>query len=348
MLLELYKKLKLRLNEVRAIEEFEAPPFFQGPNHYFNHHGKILFQQRGRPKLKLISPASRLGGSIIDPNAKIMFFQSPKNGSTLVKNFVYRELGLGTLPDPDNIHSLKFKRLVFSANNALDRFGVLNWPKHSGGYKIYMALRDPYQRLVSFYINKVLSDFFRKKNPNENRAKANIENFLYFLKQADPTIEHGSLSFEMLVSILHQSLWDTRLERRLPDRHLGLQVTPDFAAAVSSDCQFFKLNQLPEFLKYWYWQHHRQTFQGALPALNKSPYHKKVPHAYRLSIEELLNLGFIPSSNSFYQDALALKVKEIYALDYQFWDQIKDKNLDFSQSFHQSLSLWPLPQISIL
>ena len=321
----LYDQIKNSVLKRVVVEELPTDYFFAGPNSISNYNLQVRYGANDR-KIHKLSAFSRLGYGAVDERRKIIIFSSLKAGSTTLKRFLFDELKvLG--PDAavtENPHFTKLPLIInhVGRDNAGLHRKVLYW-NHFKHYPKYLIIREPYERLVSFFTEK----FIRNQGARDfHYLKSDaVANLIPLLKRNQEPLNLNQVSFEYFVRRLFEAFQNGE---KLPDEHLSRQITADFKRVALDQVHLVPLPQLNAFLEYL-----RNRFKLTRPEepqlhLNKSQTTgkksaKSLP-AYSLSLSDFATTKVLPSVASFHAPHLEKMVRQMYTDDYEAWAKAQE------------------------
>jgi hypothetical protein len=299
---------------------------FSGPNTVSDFGIDLRYGANHSLGLKL-SPFSSFGRALLDEKRKLIIFSSPKVGSSTLKHFAAKHLKIPRIVDPADENKVQegiwptLAETKFLDTRRRIVGGALYWNDYKDHRKVFI-IREPYDRLVSFWRNKFfwMLPYFGNKNRQKFQATIKeIEKTYQWLlgKDVDPR-QH---TFEHFLQALYERY--QRQDSKLPDPHLAPQLTADFIAVAPTDVEFKTLSQLSHFLE------ELEPGTKDIKLNPTSPNEKEfLKDAYKLGMEQLVenNLFSRLSNSSFYSEELDKMVQEIYADDQSAWEKVLAKN----------------------
>lgn len=245
---------------------------------------------------------------LVNHKYKLIYCPIPKNACTL-----FRTMMIQQSDDFDRYEELQLSiHEYMSVENMGLRLTDFSYLHHPEYFK-FVILRNPFERLVSAYLDKIA----KHKQP-ESFAQKLIEN-VYKSMEMTPDIEQ-SITFSQLVRYLAKTE-DKKINEHWRSQHtfLGLGLFKfDYIG------QFEKLDSVLKYLERKFGfqitrdvsKHHNQpeyiTSYGNYDSQEKFP--KKYP-------EELRKLAGVPTSNQFFTPELEQLVRERYAADIQLYEE---------------------------
>jgi len=313
-----------------------GPFFFSSPHIYWDDSLGVYDKNCGiLGKMSKISPMSRYYHAMVDSRTKMLVFSSPKAGSTTIKEFAVNKLKLAQKPPnfQGKAHRVDLPTILGGANNFYTKeTKTIDWHTFRKEYEIYFPIRNPYDRLVSFFTNKFVAnitpDILSKKvfkAPLVLPVLAEVQKY-----NRKKPIRLEDLTLQDLIVALHKSYCSEK--DRVWEHHLGLQVTPDVHFMSAPDIQFINSRQIDDLLKFWYLKSFGTLTKFSFESLNRSTSikpNKPLEKAYERPLEELILKKDRMTSASFYHPELEEMVKDIYAIDYIYWNQVKNYQHSF-------------------
>ena len=327
----IYDAIKRTISSSLSIKEIPTDPFFSHPNNISDYDLNIRYGSFSRKIIKL-SPFSRFGRGIVDHKSSSILFSSFKAGSSTIRHFAQFDLGLRKANAPlesgkrvlsfDEAQVIDFPYLTnlvhpVTSENIKNR--TIRWNNYAD-YKKYMVLRDPFERLISFFSHKFLVLQRDHVGTGKFTRSYILMNFAHLFRGIDVNIY--DLTFEQFIDVLffrfsnHQKLWD---------EHIGLQITPDFEEIAAKNVTFFDLPNMNKLLNQVL------SNRGDAPR-NMGLWENRTSHenaiyvdnAHRKTLFELSKIELPIDFRSFHDEDLVQKVKKIYASDYYWYNQISN------------------------
>jgi len=199
---------------------------------------------------------------------------------------------------------------------------IFNWNTYHG-YTKFLVMRDPYDRLVSYYSNRFLRQFIQRKAKQSSTITSSATQ--YFLSNLSISNQHDAItlsdiSFKTMIEKMyaqyhtHGKVWDV---------HIALQVTGDFKDVALEEALIIDITQMSELFAYWHKKNANENLQIDLNQNTSSTKDAKiVPRAYDMTTQELSELKHSIHPYSFRHPKLEKLIKEMYATDYEVWDKI--------------------------
>ena len=318
MLYSNYDRIKNAIQELTLVKEIPTAPFFSHPNNLSNYSLNIRYGKFGHKIIKL-SPFSRFGHGIVDDKAKMIVFSSPKVGSTSIRNFAINTLQLnGKNPKLELTHATKLPFVTsqdfsITKSNTIDK--TIYWHRYDTFKKI-LVLRNPWERIVSFFIEKFIEAFRIALQLKDTR------NIISFHQLSPPYSDPDNFSFEILILKLNKQF---QLNKKLWDEHLGLQITPDFEEVAIKDVQVILISELNNLLQLWGRKHDMEQIILRKDNVTTKANLLKVKNGHKKTIQELIAFNRPIHPDSFYNDKLVAIVKNIYSADQKHWDCMSSK-----------------------
>ena len=160
MLSNIYLGLKRFIEKHTKIIDVNTAPFFSQPNSFDQTNIYLLYKKNGIPRINLSSPYSRILNGIVDEKAKFIVFSTPKVSSTTIKAFAQEKLNLSL--EKGHPHRVKYKTLLHYSYSKSKFPTELNFSKYID-YKMFIVMRDPTERIISFFLNKIIIHIYAKK-----------------------------------------------------------------------------------------------------------------------------------------------------------------------------------------
>ncbi|MCH8553531.1 MAG: sulfotransferase family protein [Schleiferiaceae bacterium] len=304
MLETFYLKTRVKAASLIGIKDFEQNIFFRAEQ--FSSGYPIIHGSRFYPKVNKLASGSRFLVGWIDHNHKLIIFTSPKVGTTSLKHVVA------------TINEQISGTPIISSFEWIQKQGKLNW-RDFKGYKKIMPIRDPFDRYLSFFENKIVSPYQKQIVSGIDSIMVKFLLNLAYLKDNKHQSSLGELSFRSTIDQLYKICFNQ--SRILWDVHLIKQLTADFKYIAMNQVQFFDSIYLSDFIRNWLSMYNLSAYNIHLNRGN--PESSFVANASDLPLAELCGLSTKPSRDSFFQDELSNKLYSIYQDDYQIYNRFK-------------------------
>ena len=318
-----FQRIRQFLWENLEIGETSQHHFFNDPNPVSFYGINILFTKNGTPYTSKMSAFSRFGQTLLDEKAKILVYTIPKVGSTTLKNFAKYELHLVDSLN-EKVHRIKFPGIIDRSIQIPGSRALIKWDDYRN-YDQYIVMRQPYEKILSFFTNKLVG-----------LVKHNHEPSLYRLNFMDHLSKAGQGSQKMISSDALELSFDIFIRRlkyhydhgnKLWDEHLALQISSDFENIALDKVKVLPLSKLNDFLDDWYFKRYGERKDCSSKKENAS-YGNLAPifieNAHLMPVKELIKIENAIDPKSFYQAELEDVIKEMYAVDYKIWNSIKE------------------------
>jgi len=315
MLSSIYLRLKLFIEKHTKIIDVYTAPFFSQPNSFDNTRVYLIYKKQGIPRINLSSPYSRIFHGIVDKKAKFIVFSTPKVSSTTIKVFAQEKLNLSLekgLP-----HRVKYKTLLHYSYSKSKFPTELNFSKYID-YKMFIVMRDPTERIISFFLNKIIN-MINDADPEKKRVADNI---LQMVFKNQSYVDYNELTFKKFIDVFVLQYYNGG---KVWDVHIAPQITADLKEIAQNQLQILSMNNCNDFLNYWHLQstgtsaqfteHHNKSW-------NKTD-SKFIPNGYDIQIKDLISLKNRIHPDSFIYPELIEAMRVIYRDDYEFWDKAK-------------------------
>jgi len=285
-----------------ALKDLEQNTFFRAPQ--FSSGYPVLHGSWFNPKINQLSSGSRFLVGWIDHNHKLIVFTSPKVGTTSLKHVtaIINENNKGTP--------------ILTTLEWTQKHGALHWQDFKN-YKKFMPIRDPFDRYISFFEDKIVF-FFQKllENGLSSLKKGLLMNMAHYYSHHR---EFSEMTFAQTIDIIfkyysegRQSIWDT---------HLTKQITADFSHIAVNHVHFFDSIYLSNFLDQWL-EKYAVPKQNTL--YNKGTFATaQIKNAHQISLRDLCNLSCKPAKESYFNQELADKLHCIYNDDFKIYNRFK-------------------------
>lgn len=315
MLYSNYDRIKNAIQKLTRVKEIPTVPFFSHPNNKSDYNLNIRYGKFSHKTIKL-SPFSRFGHGIVDKKAEMIVFCSPKAGSTSIRNFAINTLQLnGKNPKHEFIHYTKLP-LVTSQDFSITKSNIIDntiyWHRYDTFKKI-LVLRNPWERIVSFFIEKFIEAFRTGLQLKDTRHT------ISFHQISPPYSDPNNFSFETFIRKLNKQF---EFHKKLWDEHLGLQITPDFEEVAINDVQVIPISELNNLLQLWGRKHDMKQIILRKDNVTTKDNLLKVKNGHKKTIQELIAFNRPIHPDSFYNDQLVAIVKNIYSVDQKHWDKL--------------------------
>ncbi|MCH8553530.1 MAG: sulfotransferase family protein [Schleiferiaceae bacterium] len=312
----LYDGFKRFINYKTSVLDLQDFPFFKNPNSQSHYSCTIRYGTFGK-KIIAPSPFSRLGRGVVDEENKCIVFLTPKVASTSIIKFLHEELQLGEKMAhfKGNYHHVSLPFLL-NKNKNDSKATTLYWNDYNSFAK-YFIIRDPYERLVSFFKNKFINKEFSIK---DDRVKLGRELMITVINITDDfLLDPLQYSFEYFITKLYEAF---KNHKKLWDEHLSLQVSKDFEIIALKETKVYTLENIG------------MLFHALQPDSAPEKFHENksrresnlhIKEAYRLSTREIQAMPNKPAGASYYAPHLEEMVREIYAIDYKVYEETARK-----------------------
>ena len=315
MLSNIYLGLKRFIEKHTKIIDVNTAPFFSQPNSFDQTNIYLLYKKNGIPRINLSSPYSRILNGIVDEKAKFLVFSAPKVSSTTIKTFAQEKLNLSLEKGPP--HRVKYKSMLNSSSSKSKLRNELNFSRYID-YKMFIVMRDPTERIISFFLNKILN----KINDAHPETKRIADGLLYVLFKNQSYADYNELTFKKIIDAL---VFQYDNGGKVWDGHIAPQITADLKEIAQNQLQVISMNNCNDFLNHW----HRQSAGTSVQYTehyNKSwdkTDSKFIPNGYDIQIKDLISLKNRIHPDSFVYPELIETMRVIYKDDYEFWDKAK-------------------------
>ncbi len=315
MLSIIYLRLKLFIEKHTKIIDVYTAPFFSQPNSFDNTRIYLIYKKNSIPRINIASPFSRIHYGIVDEKAKFIVFSTPKVASTTIKMFAQEKLNLSLekgLP-----HSVQYKTLLDSSSLKSKLPTELNFSKYID-YKMFIVMRDPTERIISFFLNKIIN----KINDADLEIKRVADNFLQMVFKNQFYVDYNELTFKKFIDAI---VFQYHNGGKIWDAHIAPQITADLIEIAQNQLQIISMNNCNDFLNYWHLQStgtSAQFTEHYNKSWNKTD-SKFIPNGCNIPIKDLILLKNRIHPDSFVYAELIEAIKVIYKDDYEFWFKAK-------------------------
>ena len=222
---------------------------------------------------------------MIDTESRVIFIWNAKCGCTFLKKLFFAYLGFENYARK-NVHKLNRTKWLMSP-----------LPPDHEKYKIFLFCRNPYNRLVSGFLNKFVTDV-------PNYISKRIENIDEF-------------SFEDYVDFLEKNQ-NTEL---VDEHHFGKQI--DMVEMKKMKVNFiFDIENIDRKVLDEHFKKNSDLFQCTKINWNSTKKsNKKIPHIFQMKTKALKKMMVFPDYSSFYNNKLKNKVRTIYETDFKYFEQ---------------------------
>jgi hypothetical protein len=223
---------------------------------------------------------------MIDPIHQIIFIWNAKCGCTFLKKLFFAYLGFENFTRK-NVHKLNKTKWL---NSPL--------PSDHEKYRIYLFCRNPYELLVSGFLNKLVVD-----SPN------------YITKQLNTLHNVNGLSFSEFVDCLNED----KNNKFIDEHHFGKQIRQDDINRIKID-KIFDINDIDYTVLDNHFGKNHTSFLCTKVNWNKTKKRSNsVEKIHDKKIEELKAMDGFPSYSNFFSKELKMKVYNIYQGDFEFF-----------------------------
>lgn len=260
------RKVFYKLKKFGAIEARHHHAFFDlAPKRLL---GSIEPRLIRKNKYRLIrsSPFSSLQTNVVDHELKRIVFYSRKAGSSTIINFLSKNI-----PDlirKSAINEKPIPYFILDSKNNLSKTnfqdGILNWENYKN-YKKYIVFRDPFERVQSFYKQKLFVKFKTQSLLDTNDLFFKTCDYLNINIKSEKTLP---ISFSEFLSRLEGQVFKST--QRNWDRHLGPQFTSDLIELGMDDFTFINVHDINAFLTDWALKRGIHINESDIPVINKS------------------------------------------------------------------------------
>jgi hypothetical protein len=150
---------KMFLSKYFVVNEIITNYFFTGANNYSRNDLSIRYGLFSK-NINRLSPFSRFSAGIIDEKRKILLFYSYKCGASSIRAFSQLELKLGAAKTQSiaEAHRNPVSMIInFKAKKTQNwSKKVVYWNTYKS-YQKYLIVRDPYERLISYYKHMLIN-----------------------------------------------------------------------------------------------------------------------------------------------------------------------------------------------
>jgi len=315
--------------------EVPGPMFFSGPNSHSSFPINIKFKSNGKVEHRRISPHSRFAASIVDEKNKLVLFYSYKVGSSTIKKFIKENMQSafpGVNFNFENPQDIEFPSLLNThvfKDPGKHFITTIDWEKYKD-YRKILFMRDPLDKLVSFYTMVFIRGFWNFIDQPHFRNGYTLKTLGYFVEEnGTKKVDIFDISFEDVLTRL-DAYYESGI--KVWDSHLSLQITPDIDLIAKDEIECYKIDYLDKFLLEWAASHNAQKASASNNVEgNNINLHKRnveLKDAHKMTVRDFKVAGFTPSFESFYTEGLKKIAKKIYKPDLKYWENCKDGGPD--------------------
>jgi len=222
---------------------------------------------------------------MIDTENRVIFIWNAKCGCTFLKKLFFAYLGFENYARK-NVHKLNKTKWLHSP-----------LPYDYQNYKIFLFCRNPYDRLVSGFLNKFVTDV-----PNYISKKIENVEELTFLDYV--TLLEKNTNFDII-----------------DEHHFGKQINVEEMKKINVN-HVFDIHNIDMSILDAHFQKNSQLFQCTKQNWNATKKNsKKMNNIFTKKVKDLKKMNVFPSYSSFYNDELREKVKRMYQTDFDYFQE---------------------------